>query len=114
MGHAPKMAADFRVLLVTVIALNTAMRLKSKLSDGNALYPEFGYVFPEAELFDSAGDCDKVHHIFLVDTPIGLYFEEYLKEAGREEDEGPRACVEATQAGNILMKKGLEIMKATL
>jgi hypothetical protein len=50
MGHTPKMVADFRVSLVTVIALNTAMRLKSKLSNGNALYPEFGYVFPEAEL----------------------------------------------------------------
>ena len=37
-----------------------------------------------------------------------------MKEAGREEDEGPRAGVEATQAGNILMKKGLGIMKATL
>ena len=50
MGHTPKMVADFRVSLVTVIALNTATRLKSKLSSGNALYPEFGYVFPEAEL----------------------------------------------------------------
>ena len=45
MGHTPKMVADFRVSLVTVIALDTAMRLKSKLSSGNALYPEFGYVF---------------------------------------------------------------------
>ena len=32
-------------------------------------YPQFGYFFPEAEQFGSAGDCDKVHHIFLVDTP---------------------------------------------
>jgi hypothetical protein len=37
-----------------------------------------------------------------------------LNEAGRKEDEGPRTGVEATQSGSILMKKGLETMKATL
>ena len=37
-----------------------------------------------------------------------------MKEAGREIDGGPRAGVEATQSGNILRKKGLEIVKATL
>ena len=37
-----------------------------------------------------------------------------MKEAGRKEDEGPRTGVEATQSGSIVMKKGLETMKATL
>jgi hypothetical protein len=32
----------------------------------------------------------------------------------REKDEGLRAGIEATQSDNILMKKGLEIVKATL
>ena len=95
------MDADFRGRLVTVIALHTAMKKNTKSSDGKFLYPEFGYFFPEAEQFGSASDCDEVHHIFLVDTPIGLYFEEHLKEARREDDEGPRAGIEETQAGTL-------------
>ena len=37
-----------------------------------------------------------------------------MKEADRGKDAGPRAGVEATQSGSISMKKGPEIMKATL
>jgi len=65
-----------------------------------------------AENFTDQGGFDELYRIFLVDTPIGPYFEEYLKEADKEE--GPRGGVEHTQVGGILTKQDLEIMKATL
>merc|ERR1719517_151647 len=47
MGHMLKMEADFRVLLVTLNALNTDLSTEAKLQDRNALYPSFGYLYPE-------------------------------------------------------------------
>merc|ERR1711881_535416 len=47
MGHVLKMEADFRVLLVTLNALNTNLSTESKLQDRNSLYPSFGYLYPE-------------------------------------------------------------------
>lgn len=47
MGHMLKMEADFRVLLVTLNALNTDLSTESKIQDRNALYPSFGYLYPE-------------------------------------------------------------------
>lgn len=48
MGHILNMEADFRVLLVTVNALNTPLSVESQqLTDRNALYPNFGYLYPE-------------------------------------------------------------------
>merc|ERR1712007_416727 len=42
-----KTEADFRVLLVTLNALHTPLSNESKLQDRNALYPNFGYLYPE-------------------------------------------------------------------
>jgi len=67
-----------------------------------------------SETFDVQGGFDDVYRIFLVDTPIGPYFEEYLKEADREKDESARAGFETSQVGGILNNQDLEIMKATL
>merc|ERR1712066_781584 len=67
-----------------------------------------------SETFDVQGGFDDVYRIFLVDTPIGPYFEEYLKEAGSGKDEQAFAGVETSQVGGILTKQDLEIMKATL
>jgi V-type H+-transporting ATPase subunit d len=67
-----------------------------------------------SETFDVQGGFDDVYNIFLVDSPIGQYFEEYLKEAGRERDEHPRPGIERGQVGGILTKQDLEIMKASL
>jgi len=67
-----------------------------------------------SETFDVQGGFDDVYHIFLADSPIGAYFEEYLKEAGREKDEMSRAGIERGQAGGILSKSDLELMKAAL
>merc|ERR1712187_226057 len=39
--------ADFRVLLVTLNALNTHLSTESKLQDRNSLYPSLGYLYPE-------------------------------------------------------------------
>lgn len=66
--------------------------------------------------FDVQGGFDQLYRIFLVDTPIGPYFEEYLKHAGldTEKDDMPRPGVEATEVGGILTSADLEIMKATL
>merc|ERR1712093_251511 len=47
MGHVLKMEADFRVLVVTMNALNTPLGSAQQLADRNALYPNFGYLFPE-------------------------------------------------------------------
>merc|ERR1711972_532347 len=64
------------------------------------------------------GGFDDMYRIFLVETPIGPYFEEYLKEAGTEVttdgNREARAAVEYNQVGGILTKQDLEIMKATL
>mmetsp|Transcript_22764 Transcript_22764/g.53107 ORF Transcript_22764/g.53107 Transcript_22764/m.53107 type:complete len:397 (-) Transcript_22764:51-1241(-) len=67
-----------------------------------------------SEKFDvQAGFEENIFKIFLVDTPIGPYFEEYLKEAalGRD-DEGAKAGLD--HVGGILTKQDLEIMKAKL
>jgi len=47
MGHILKMEADFRVMVVTMNALNTPLGSAQQLADRNALYPNFGYLFPE-------------------------------------------------------------------
>jgi len=67
-----------------------------------------------SETFDIQAGFDDVYRIFLVDTPIGPYFEEYLKEADKEKDEGAGAGFETSQVGGILSNQDLEIMKATL
>eukprot|EP00931_Biecheleriopsis_adriatica_P039965 TRINITY_DN2285_c1_g1_i1.p1 TRINITY_DN2285_c1_g1~~TRINITY_DN2285_c1_g1_i1.p1 ORF type:complete len:412 (-),score=121.47 TRINITY_DN2285_c1_g1_i1:125-1303(-) len=67
-----------------------------------------------SETYDVNGGFDDVYRIFLVDSPIGPYFEEYLKEADREKDEMARSGVETSQVGGILTKQDLEIMKASL
>merc|ERR1712139_757869 len=47
MGHILKMEADFRVLLVTFNSLNTGLSSDQNREDRNALYPTFGYLYPE-------------------------------------------------------------------
>jgi len=47
MGHVLKTEADQRVLLVTLNALNTPLGTAQQLQDRNALYPHFGYLYPE-------------------------------------------------------------------
>merc|ERR1712151_920240 len=47
MGHMLKTEADFRVLLVTLNALNTDLMTESKAEQRCALYPNFGYLYPE-------------------------------------------------------------------
>eukprot|EP00397_Hematodinium_sp_SG-2012_P034515 GEMP01037028.1.p1 GENE.GEMP01037028.1~~GEMP01037028.1.p1 ORF type:complete len:384 (+),score=75.69 GEMP01037028.1:25-1176(+) len=47
MGHILKTEADARVLLVTLNALNTPLGTAQQLHDRNALYPHFGYLYPE-------------------------------------------------------------------
>merc|ERR1712151_190572 len=66
--------------------------------------------------FDVQDNFVSLYRIFLVDTPIGAYFEEYLKEAGldKDKDEQARAGVEAADVGGILTSADLEIMKAML
>merc|ERR1712178_87284 len=70
------------------------------------------------ETFDVQGGFDEVYRIFLVDTPIGKYFEEYLKTVGAENKDEPLAGLETlpgkSDVGRILSSQDLEIMKATL
>lgn len=69
------------------------------------------------ESFDVQGGFDEVYKIFLVDTPIGTYFEDYLKEKGSDGDE-PLAGIETmpgkSDVGRILTNQDLELMKAML
>jgi V-type H+-transporting ATPase subunit d len=67
-----------------------------------------------SESFDVQGGFDDVYRIFLVDTPIGPYFEEYLKQAAKGDDGCPAAGIENKEMAGILTKQDLEIMKATL
>jgi V-type H+-transporting ATPase subunit d len=69
-----------------------------------------------SETFDAQGGFDDVYQIFLVQTPIGPYFEEFLKEAERDKEKSDDfgKSVESNQVGGILTKQDLEIMKATL
>lgn len=39
--------ADFRVLSVTLNTINTPLGTTSRLQDRNALYPSFGYLYPD-------------------------------------------------------------------
>merc|ERR1712241_1358877 len=47
MGHMLKMEADFRVLMVTINALNTNLSTEQGLQGRGSLYPGFGYLYPE-------------------------------------------------------------------
>ena len=49
MGHLLASEADFRVLLVTVNALNTNLGSAQQLQNRNALFPNFGYLYPEGK-----------------------------------------------------------------
>jgi V-type H+-transporting ATPase subunit d len=63
------------------------------------------------ETFDVQGGFDEVYNIFLVDTPIGPYFKEYLEVMGGDTSE-ERTQFEKGDVGKILSNKDLELMKA--
>lgn len=67
-----------------------------------------------SESFDVQGGFDDVYRIFLCETPIGPYFDEYLREADKDDNGMAKAGVEAKETGGILTKQDLEVMKATL
>ena len=47
MGNLLSIEADFRVLLVTLNALNSPLGTSQQIADRNALYPSFGYLYPD-------------------------------------------------------------------
>lgn len=47
MSHMLKVEADFRTILITLNALNTNTGSQQNLAQRNALFPNFGYLFPE-------------------------------------------------------------------
>lgn len=47
MGHILMSEADFRVLSVTLNTISTPLGASSRLQDRNALYPSFGYLYPD-------------------------------------------------------------------
>lgn len=69
-----------------------------------------------SENFDVQGGFDDVYKIFLVDTPIGPYFEDYLKHADVDKEKGQMAKsgLDHNEVGEILTKQDLEMMKASL
>jgi len=69
-----------------------------------------------ADTFDvSQRGFEDIYRIFLIDTPIGPYFDEFLKMADIDaENEAPRAGYAMDQVGGLLDKQDPEVMKATL
>lgn len=57
MRHILMREADFRVLSVTLNTINTPLGSSARLQDRNALYPSFGYLYPD-------GACDCVEKVF--------------------------------------------------
>lgn len=47
MGDLLRTEADFRVLMVTLNALNSPLGTSQQIADRNALYPSFGYLYPD-------------------------------------------------------------------
>lgn len=47
MGELLKIEADFRVLLVTLNALNSPLGTSQQIADRNAMFPCFGYLYPD-------------------------------------------------------------------
>jgi V-type H+-transporting ATPase subunit d len=47
MGDLLAVEADFRVLMVTLNSLNSPLGTTQQMSDRNALYPSFGYLYPD-------------------------------------------------------------------
>merc|ERR1719401_3279578 len=72
----------------------------------------FGGMQEIMRLDDVQGGLDDVYRMFLVDTPIGPYFEEYLQEADKEKD--GMAALDHSQVGDIITKQDLDIMKNRL
>jgi V-type H+-transporting ATPase subunit d len=66
-----------------------------------------------SESFDVSGGFDDLYNIFLIDSPIGKYFDEYLQRTAAEKQEKSLG-VEVNEIGGILQKEDLEIMKALL
>lgn len=67
-----------------------------------------------SESFDISNGFEQVYQIFLVDTPIGPYFEEYLVEASKDRTDDGRGGGGVDQVTGILTKQDLEVMKAAL
>jgi len=70
MGHLLRMEADYRVISVTMNAINTPLGSSQQLGDRNALYPNFGYLFPEG--------ADKIRKAFN-ETTVRAALEPYGK-----------------------------------
>jgi len=66
------------------------------------------------EQFDVQGGFEEVYRIFLVDTPIAKYFDEFLRTAGSDNKDEPLAGVDQNDVSRILTNQDLEIMKAML
>jgi V-type H+-transporting ATPase subunit d len=67
-----------------------------------------------SESFDVTGGFDDLYNIFLIDSPIGKYFDEYLNRTALEKQDGKSLGVEVNEIGGMLQKEDLEIMKALL
>jgi len=73
MGHMLMKEADFRVIMVTLNAINTPLGSSQQLSDRNSLYPNFGYLFPEG--------ADKIRKAFN-ETTVRAALEPYANYCG--------------------------------
>jgi len=63
------------------------------------------------ENFDVQEGFNEVYNIFLVDTPVGPYFKEYLEVMGGDNSD-ERTQFDKAEVGKMLSNKDLELMKA--
>jgi len=106
MGHILKMEADFRVLLVTFNSLNTGLSHDQHREDRNALYPTFGYLYPEGYK-----ELRKASNESLVRTALEPFpeysrlFNEVKEFYSQEKVNNPQAGVKGVQSIEDLIYK---------
>eukprot|EP01069_Polyplicarium_translucidae_P004916 Polyplicarium_translucidae@DN2684_c0_g1_i1.p1 len=103
-----KYEADFRVLTVTLNALGTALGEASQLADRNALYPGFGFLYPEGIEKIRRSWNDATLRNALESYPYHLSLYEQCRsyytslDAGGAEEAGGGAPWRPTEATNTL------------
>merc|ERR1719162_2960327 len=111
LGHILMIEADFRVLLVTLNALNTNLSVESKLRDRNALYPSFGYLYPEGvkELHKAWNDTT----VRAALEPYGKYLAlfDQVKQFYDSEAEGRQSNIGALSIEDLMYQENVHMFE---
>eukprot|EP01054_Gregarina_sp_Poly1_P002913 Gregarina_sp_Poly_1__2912@NODE_1813_length_3282_cov_262_359253_g419_i2_p1_GENE_NODE_1813_length_3282_cov_262_359253_g419_i2NODE_1813_length_3282_cov_262_359253_g419_i2_p1_ORF_typecomplete_len404_score60_31vATPsynt_AC39/PF01992_16/6_6e96_NODE_1813_length_3282_cov_262_359253_g419_i25141725 len=100
MGDILKKQADFLVISVTLNSLNSPMGGANQLSDRNALYPSFGYLYPAGTDAMRKAFNDSTIRSALEPYPQYLDLYEQCRSFYIHENEGATAAMEADPLAN--------------